>query len=79
MPRSVSCFNGTGRELLSNSIPCFPFCNVGGDGFVDVTGGSIKGGVGLAASLIADGAFATSDFDMTMAPIPEARAEIWPC
>ena len=33
--------------------------------------GSIQGGLGLEASLIADGVFATSDFDFTKRAIPE--------
>lgn len=67
-------FNGTGRELVENSLSCFPFCGTGAgaDGFVDiVAGGSIKGGAGLAQTLIDDGVVATSDFDFTKAPVPE--------
>jgi len=67
-------YNGTGRDLLLNSISCFPFCGIGigADGLVDVLGGgSIKGGKGLSLTLIADGGFASSDFDLQKAPIPE--------
>ena len=66
-------FNGTGQTLVLNSIACFPFCGVGGDGFVDMLGtGSIQGGLGLEASLINSGAFATSDFDFSKtAEVPE--------
>lgn len=68
-------FNGTGQILEFNSIACFPFCGTGpgADGFVDViAGGSIKGGSGLTDGLIADGAFASSDFDLQKrAAVPE--------
>jgi hypothetical protein len=60
-------FNGTGQNLDLNSMACFPFCgvNAGADGFVDALfGGSVKGGSGLSGGLIADGAVASSDFDM---------------
>ena len=65
-------YNGTGRELALNSISCFPFCGLG---TVDIIGsGTINGGLGLSANMIADGAFATSDFDVQKAPIPEPGA-----
>lgn len=67
-------FNGTGRDLVENSLACGGFCGSGAtaDGFVDIlAGGSIKGGAGLAQSLIDDGVVATSDFDFTKVPVPE--------
>jgi len=59
--------------LVENSLACGIFCGPAGDGFVDMLGtGSIQGGLGLEASLIASGAFATSDFDFEKrATIPE--------
>jgi hypothetical protein len=57
-------YNGTGKVLAFDSLSCGILCGPGGDGFVDmVVGGSVKGGDGLSAGLIADGAVATSDFD----------------
>lgn len=73
-------YNGTGQELAYNSISCFPFCGTGAgaDGMVDVIlGGSVKGGKGLSAGLISDGAFASSDFDMqkrSVVPEPSTLA-----
>jgi hypothetical protein len=69
-------FNGTGQALDFNSISCFPFCGTGpgADGLSDtIIGGSVKGGAGLSDGLIADGAFASSDFDQQKraAAIPE--------
>lgn len=65
-------FNGTGVILAEDSISCFPFCTPGGNGLVDASlGGAIKGGAGLAATLIADGAKATSDFDFVKRTVPE--------
>jgi hypothetical protein len=55
-----------------DGISCFPFCALGQT--VDVlVGASIKGGNGLSDNLIADGAFATSDADLTKsgAVVPE--------
>jgi len=63
-------YNGTGRELALNSISCYPFC--GPTGTVDIIGsGTINGGRGLSSNMQADGAFATSDFDVQKAPVPE--------
>ena len=61
-------YNGTGEALGQVNCPAaFPFCGAG-DGLVGITiGGSVKGGLGLPASLIADGVFGTSDFDFTKA------------
>jgi hypothetical protein len=65
-------YNGTGQTLETGALPCGILCGPGGDGFVDMLGtGSIQGGLGLEASLIADGVFATSDFDFTKRAIPE--------
>ncbi len=68
-------FNGTGVDLAYNSIACGVLCGAGAgaDGFVDMIGsGTINGGLGLSASLILDGFFATSDFDFEKASrIPE--------
>ena len=64
--------NGTGQNL--GQVSCVPFCGpgAGADGLIDVSiGGSIKGGDGLTQALIDDGAFATSDIDMTKKTIPE--------
>jgi hypothetical protein len=64
-------YNGTGKILETNSLPCGIFCGPGGDGFTDMSvGGSVKGGFGLSAGLIADGAVATGDFDFIKA-VPE--------
>jgi hypothetical protein len=64
-------YNGTGRTLLSNTLPCGIFCGPGGDGFTDMSiGGSVKGGAGLPGGLIEDGAVATGDFDFIKA-VPE--------
>jgi hypothetical protein len=66
-------YNGTGADLLYNSLACGILCAPGGDGFVDMLGtGTINGGQGLSAGLIADGFFATSDFDFEkIAAVPE--------
>jgi len=66
-------FNGTGKTLVEDSLACGIFCAPGGNGFTDMSlGGSIKGGSGLSAGLIGDGAVATSDFDFTKrSTIPE--------
>jgi PEP-CTERM motif len=66
-------FNGTGRTLAEDSLSCGIFCGAGGNGLTDMSlGGSIKGGAGLSAGLIGDGAVATSDFDLTKrSAVPE--------
>ncbi len=71
--------NQTGRLLDYNALPC-TLCGtgIGADGFADVIGsGTINGGgrdgvaTGLSDGLVADGAFATSDFQIVKKPIPE--------
>jgi hypothetical protein len=54
-------------------VDCFPLCSAVPDTeFVDVlVGGTVKGGDGLSAGLIADGAVATSDFDLVKTGVPE--------
>jgi len=45
---------------------------LGADGFVDMIGsGTINGGRSMPATLVADGAFATSDFDFEKIAVPE--------
>ncbi len=61
-------YNGTGKNLLTDSISCFPYCGgvFAGVGNVDVLlSGSIKGGNVLPGSLVDEGFVATSDFDTT--------------
>ena len=62
--------NNTGRQFGQQT--CGLSCAAGGDGFIDWKGsGSILGGQFLGAGIVNDGAFARSDFDGTLAPIPE--------
>lgn len=67
--------NNTGALLELDMIACLPNCGTGPgptNGFVDfLLGGSLKGGLGLDASLVADGAFATGDVDAVKRAIPE--------
>jgi hypothetical protein len=66
-------FNGTGQNLVENSLDCGVFCGVGGDGFVDFSAqGSILGGLENNDGGIASEWFATSDFDFIKArAVPE--------
>lgn len=58
--------NNTGVQLAENTLPCFPDCGAGGDGFVDARGsGSLLGGVGLNH----DEWSARSDADFEVAPL----------
>ena len=64
--------NNTGQQF--GQIACIAGfnCAAGGDGMVDWLGsGTVLGGLGLGAGIIADGAFGRSDFDGALAPIPE--------
>jgi len=59
--------NATG-QALDESVPCFPFCGLGGNGLIDVTGnGQIKGGAGLNFAAWD----ARSKADAQVEPVPE--------
>ena len=59
-------------ELVPCSLQAISFGLCTGNQLVWLQGtGSVLGGAGMPATLVADGAFGTSDFDASKAPVPE--------
>jgi hypothetical protein len=69
-------YNGTGVALVENAQDCSPFCKAGGDGFADILlSGTINGAGAMPDTLLADGAKASSDAQLTkVVPEPASLA-----